>query len=227
MIPNPIKAHEFMQVTTYSGLSPSDKILDIGCGNAHWTMLLAQKCDYAIGVEPSKQKIETAKRFIRNSSLRKKMDFFAGTLEEANFPENSFDHIFSFCVLEHISNLHEVLVEARRVLKPGGEIHVSVDSLGNIEDPNLLKKHQTEHGVVQYFTLATLETQLAAAGFLPEKIYAILKSEFAKNEFTKRIKGGYKHNPYQRVLAWQKLIEEDKKANSDKGIMIVGHAKKE
>jgi len=227
MIPNPIKVHEFIQVTENSGLLPTDKILDLGCGNAHWTMLLARQCSYAVGVEPSKQKIETAKRFIRNSPLKQKMDFFAGTLEKANFPENSFDHIFSFCVLEHISNLHDVLVEAHRILKPGGKIHVSVDSLGNIEDSNLLKKHQAEHGVVQYFTLATLDAQLTAAGFLPEKIYAILKSEFAKNEFTKRIKGGYKHTPYQRILVRKKLIVEDAKTNSDKGIMLVSHAKKE
>ncbi|MEW5939693.1 MAG: class I SAM-dependent methyltransferase [Chloroflexota bacterium] len=223
MIPNPIKTYEYLRVSEPAKLSPSDKILDLGCGNAHWTMLLAEQCAYAVGVEPSKQKIHTARQFIRHSALKDKMEFFATTLQEAHLPDSAFDHVFSFCVLEHIPDLHDVLLEVHRILKPGGCFHVSVDSLTTIENKNLLAKHKTDHSVVQYFTPASLQAQMAVAGFRPSAIYPILKSEFARDEFSRRIMGGYKRNPYQRMLVRRRFFLEDAQVESDKGIMIVGH----
>jgi ubiquinone/menaquinone biosynthesis C-methylase UbiE len=98
-------------------------------------------------------------------------------LETLNLPSESFDALFSFCVLEHIDNLGEVLEEARRILRPGGHLHISVDSLATITDATIRAKHQRDHFVVQYFTADTLNAILAAAGFDVNRVYPILTGD--------------------------------------------------
>jgi ubiquinone/menaquinone biosynthesis C-methylase UbiE len=49
-----------------------------------------------------------------------------GTGTELPFPDSTFDLVALFDVIEHIEDESKVLVEARRVLKPGGVIFVSV-----------------------------------------------------------------------------------------------------
>ena len=75
---------------------------------------------------------------------------------------------------EHIQNLDDVLRELLRLLKPGGELHASVDALASIRDPELLARHRRDHYVVQYFTQQTLRRQLEAAGFEVLEIYPLM-----------------------------------------------------
>jgi ubiquinone/menaquinone biosynthesis C-methylase UbiE len=224
MIPNPLKIYEFLELTRSSDLKPTDRILDLGCGKGHWTIALGQKCAHAVGVEPDAKKIQVANDFLRRSRLKRKIKFIPSTLEKAGLPDQSIDHMFSFCVLEHIQNLHKVLVEVKRVLKPGGKIHVSVDSLTTIKNQNIISKHKKDNYVVQYFDKQTLRIQLEAAGFQVLDIYPILTSEFARDEFEKRIQQSYKYNLLKRMQISRRFLKEDMHQQSDDGIMLIAHA---
>jgi ubiquinone/menaquinone biosynthesis C-methylase UbiE len=226
MHPNPFKIYEFIEVVSGSRLKQEHSILDLGCGKGHWTLSLARRCHMAIGVDTSESQIAVARRFARHSPAKDRVQFLCTRLEEANLPATSLDRVFSFCVLEHILNLDRVLAEAVRLLKPGGELHVSVDSLANVKDRPLLAKHKCDHLVVQYFTEDSLQRQLQAAGLEVFEIYPILTSEFARQEFEKRIRRGYKHGLVKRILLYRRFRDEDRHSRSREGIMLVGRARR-
>lgn len=53
------------------------------------------------------------------------------TGESIPFPDNSFDIVHSSNVLEHVSDPQKTLMEAFRVLKPGGLLHIVVPNYGS------------------------------------------------------------------------------------------------
>lgn len=226
MVSNPFKIYEFRQVTVPSGLERRHSILDLGCGKGHWTLLLAKHCRRAIGIDTSKNKIGVARRFARRSLVRDRVKFICSTLEGAHLEASSLDRIFSFCVLEHIPNLHDVLGEIHRLLKPGGQLHVSVDSLASIKDEALLRKHAHESYVVQYFTEETLRQQLKAAGFEILEITPILTGEVAQREFERRIKGSYKKGLVERLRLYRQFHAEDRCSASKEGVILIARAQR-
>jgi len=99
-------------------------VLDIGCGFG-WFELNARKrgVKKIIGIELEEKDLETAKKFISSE----KIDFKKGSAIELPFPNNSFDTIVSWEVIEHIpKNTEEKMFqEASRVLRNGGSFYLS------------------------------------------------------------------------------------------------------
>lgn len=226
MIANPFKIYEYEVVTEAVRLKPTHTILDLGCGKGHWTIMLARRCYAAIGVDTSQQAIAFARRFLRHSPLRRRVQFLATRLEEAALSPSSLDVAFSFCVLEHIDNLEEVLSALVRLLKPGGEFHCSVDALSSIKDEALLRKHRADHHVVRYFTEESLRQALEGSGLEVMEVRPILTGELARQEFEKRIRYGYKQNLLSRLQLVRAFREHDRTSGQSEGIMLVGRARR-
>jgi ubiquinone/menaquinone biosynthesis C-methylase UbiE len=226
MMRNPFKIYDFIEVSSRSGLKRDHSIVDLGCGKGHWTLLLAERCRQAVGIEPSSQSLRIARRFRRHSRAKERVKFLQSTLETANLRPESADRVYSFCVLEHITNLDRVLEEVYCLLKPVGELHISVDSLGNIQDPSLTEKHRRDHQVHQYFTPKSLRKQLEAARLEVIEIYPIMTGEIAQREFRKRIQGNYKHNLFGRLLLYRKFRQEDRLNRGRSGIMLIARARR-
>ncbi|HTE29359.1 MAG TPA: class I SAM-dependent methyltransferase [Chryseolinea sp.] len=94
--------------------SLSGRLLDFGCGSKPYEDLF--KVDEYIGID-----MENTGHGHANS----KIDVFYDG-KTIPFPDNSFDCVFCSEVFEHIFNLEEVLVEIRRVMKPGAQILITV-----------------------------------------------------------------------------------------------------
>jgi len=93
------------------------RTIDIGCGTGHHLALL----DDVIGIDPSKEMLDVAKKTGRNVVL--------GKAEKLPFPEASFDNTLClFCVL-NICDYRKAASEMSRVLKPGGIAVISVASV--------------------------------------------------------------------------------------------------
>jgi 2-polyprenyl-3-methyl-5-hydroxy-6-metoxy-1,4-benzoquinol methylase len=222
MIRNPMKVHEFIEVVKGASLATHHSILDLGCGKGIQTQLLARRCRSAVGVDTAQRQIGEANRLLRHSPVEHKVSFLCTRLEDAGVAPSSLDRVFSFCVLEHIPNLDRVLAEIVRLLKPGGELHVSVDSLATVDDPRLLAKHKRDHHVVQYFTRESLKEQLQAAGLEVKEVFAILTSGFARREFEARIQQPvYLPGPIKRVRLYRRIRVEDERSQCRNGIMLV------
>jgi len=223
MVQNPIKRYEFASVTNSVNLSTADVILDVGCGKGHWTIALSRHCRQAVGVDTSPDQIKTAHAFVRHSRFRSRVSFYCNSLEKLEFPNNHFDHVFSFCVLEHVKELESLLMEIACVLKPGGQFHFSVDSLENLSDPEILTLHTSQHNVVQYFTANTLCDQLEDAGLRVKNIYPILTSSYAVQEFKKRIRHSYKYGLIANQRIFRHLAKQDQVNGCNQGIILIAH----
>jgi SAM-dependent methyltransferase len=83
------------------------KVLEVGAGSG----LLQDIVDDYTALEISK----SARRFFHKP-------FVEASATNMPFPDNSFDALWTFRVLEHIPNPEKALLEMRRVVKPGGYI---------------------------------------------------------------------------------------------------------
>lgn len=223
---NAIKIYEFVRVVSGAGLERQHEVLDLGCGEGHWTHAMARRCASVVGVDPSPSRIELARSSARHSRLRRRASFQCTRLEEAGLRSASFDRVISLCVLEHIDNLDTVLAEVARILRPGGQLHVSVDSLAGIEDPLVIARHQRECAVVQYFDRRSLQERFARAGLKTLEVVPILRSDFARAEFERRMRGRYSQGPLARLRLYRRLRDEDRRSDRQEGIFLVGRAER-
>ncbi len=87
--------------------------LEVGC-NTGIVILAARDLGWqAKGVDISVAATEYARTQLD-------LDVFTGTLEEANYAADSFDVIYTNSVMEHLAHPKATLLEAKRILRPGG-----------------------------------------------------------------------------------------------------------
>lgn len=99
-------------------------VLDVGCGFGSFVLYLLEKgATQATGVEITESDIKTAKQNIHSE----KTNFLVGSAIQIPVPDNSFDTVVSFDVIEHIPKHTEpqMFSEIMRVLKPGGSFYLS------------------------------------------------------------------------------------------------------
>ncbi len=97
---------------------PGGRYLDVGCGLGTMVASMAALGMEATGVEPS----EIAVRRAREAGC----DVHHGLLEEAGLPDETFDVVSMYHVLEHAPDPIALLRECRRVMKPDGCLVVGV-----------------------------------------------------------------------------------------------------
>jgi SAM-dependent methyltransferase len=104
----------------------SGKILDIGCGRGIFLNEMRKKGYETYGTEIS----EIGAKYVKEVL---KLNVFIGPIEEIKFPDNSFDIITIYHVLEHLPNPSRTLKEIQRILKPGGLLVVSVPNIQSLQ----------------------------------------------------------------------------------------------
>ena len=115
-----------------------ERVLDIGCGNGRLLQIFKDiDIDYT-GVDASEKIIEQARRHYPKAKFQ-----VSGALK-LHLPTNYFDKVYSVAVLHHIPSKEfrlKFLQEARRVLKPGGLLILTVWNLWNWRGLKLISKH--------------------------------------------------------------------------------------
>lgn len=103
-------------------VSPPARVLDIGCGNGRFLGYLIEKGYEGWGIELPGRAAERAKR-VKGLQLK------VGSLEPNDFPDNHFDVITLWHVLEHLPGPRETLETIRRILRPGGFLLISMPNI--------------------------------------------------------------------------------------------------
>lgn len=227
LYPTPFKIYEFRELAGGIGREPAQRWLDVGCGNGFFTLLLGKKCREVVGVDVSREYIRIANFFASVLGDRVRATFHCARLEELGFPPASFDKVFSFCVIEHIDNYAEVLKEIHRLLRPGGELIFSADSLATIGDPALLEKHRRDSEVVRYFGREELESLLRTVGFRDVRVKAIFCSPYARDLFSEGIRTRFVFGWVRPVFLYNRLQKEEKRFGpAERGLFLVARAQR-
>jgi ubiquinone/menaquinone biosynthesis C-methylase UbiE len=152
-------------------LARGSSLLELGMGHGGATSAFARHFARYQVVEGSLEMIE---RFRSRYELPQ-VDVHHGWFEEFDTDER-FDHIGMGFVLEHVADPGAILRQYRRFLKPGGTLFAAVpncESLhrrigqagGLLPDLTRLSDADLRFGHVRYYSLASLRTELDAAGW--------------------------------------------------------------
>jgi SAM-dependent methyltransferase len=218
---NPFKIIEYEALVGKVDLRPTDVLLDLGCGSGPQDLLLARRAAHVIGIDVSASEIERAEARAAVYGRGCRVEFRCTPIERAGFATHQFDKVFSFCVLEHIANREEVFATIARVLKPGGVLAISVDSLAGISDPRLIAKHRSDHRVITYFTPPDLDALLARHGFQQIRIWPIFRGPYARRLFEAGIEREFVFDPIRKFGSLARLkVEEVMHAQASRGMFL-------
>lgn len=98
------------------------RVLDVGCGDGRLLGQFADQGWEAVGLDPS----ATAVAAVRSRGV----EAHQGTLDDAPWPDGSFDAVLFQHSLEHIPGPVHALEGAARLLAPGGVLAVAVPNWG-------------------------------------------------------------------------------------------------
>ncbi len=108
------------------GCAAGSLLLDVGCGSGNWSIALARRGYRVRGVDISPGMIRQAREAVREYGLTEEVvSFGVGDAERIDAPDEAFDAIVCFRVLDFTPRPGAALVEFRRVLKPGGRLALS------------------------------------------------------------------------------------------------------
>jgi ubiquinone/menaquinone biosynthesis C-methylase UbiE len=111
---------DFFDYQGYAGKS----VLEVGIGLGTDIRQFALAGAQVAGVDITDRHLElTAQNF---STIGKSIDLRKADATAIPFPDTTFDGVHSFGVLHHIPDVHKVLNEIYRVLKPGGRLQCAV-----------------------------------------------------------------------------------------------------
>jgi SAM-dependent methyltransferase len=207
--PNPFKIVEYGELLEGIEIRKTDVVLDLGCGSGPQDLLLARQAARVVGVDVSTTQIARARSLAASYAGVRNVEYLCTPLETAGFERHQFDKIVSFCVLEHIINRGEVLGVVSDILKPGGLLMISVDSLATISDPALIDKHRMDHAVQTYFTASEIGTLLEDHGFGNIRVWPIFRSPYAKRLFEAGIRSGFQYRRYRKFGALARLLVDE------------------
>jgi 2-polyprenyl-3-methyl-5-hydroxy-6-metoxy-1,4-benzoquinol methylase len=95
------------------------RILDVGCGDGFFLNAIKNRGWEVHGLEIAEGAVKRA----RNKGLQ---NVIKGTLDNTTYPENNFDIVRLWSVLEHLHDPVKTLKIAHRILKPGGILILQV-----------------------------------------------------------------------------------------------------
>jgi len=101
------------------------EILDIGCSTGYFLNFARDFGWKTLGIDVNQNVIEYAKKKFN-------LDVKAGELEESNFPDNQFDAVTLFDVIEHLPNPLLTLKEVYRIVKPNGIVLLTTPNIDGI-----------------------------------------------------------------------------------------------
>jgi len=116
-------------------LKRGERILDLGCGEGRHAITAYLEAPVSvIGVDLSLTDLGTAasrfREFENASDATRSLGFACGSGLRLPFPDAAFDKVICAEVLEHVPDYRAMLGEIQRVLKPGGQLAVSVPRFG-------------------------------------------------------------------------------------------------
>jgi SAM-dependent methyltransferase len=142
-----------------------ERVLDLGCGAGRFLCALTEAGVEAVGVEIAQAAVERARANAPGADVR--------LLEpDGSLPlgHGEVDLVWCSEVLEHVADTAHLLLEARRVLRPGGRLLVTVPYHGRFQAAAIALARFDAHfdplgQHLRFYTRRSLVRALESAGF--------------------------------------------------------------
>ncbi len=141
------------------------KLLEIGCGMGFLLAEFARDGWDVVGVEPNRGFCEFIEEHHRLPAV-------PAILDEAGFPDNSFDAAIMLHVIEHVPDPVATLQGILRVLKPGGRLIMETPRYDTLMFRLLRHRERSLscEGHIYFYTTETLRKSCEKAGFRFEHV---------------------------------------------------------
>jgi ubiquinone/menaquinone biosynthesis C-methylase UbiE len=125
---------------------PGHRVLEIGCGTGNLALLVKRLHPDAevVGMDPDPKALARARRKAGRKELPVRLD--RGFAENLPYPDASFDRVLSAFMFHHLGpdEKVEALREVRRVLTPGGSLHLL--DIGEAKATHRFHRNHRPHG---------------------------------------------------------------------------------
>ncbi|XP_075552919.1 uncharacterized protein LOC142585793 [Dermacentor variabilis] len=151
-----------------AGVKDGDRILDVGCGVGGHDFYMAEKYDVRIvAVDLSVNMMSIAlEHFAQRPHLADKIQFKMSDVTKSEFPEASFDLIYSRDALLHIADKDTLFALFHKWLAPGGRIFFTDYCRGDKEDYSEEFKTYVAQRQYNLLTVSEYGKLLEKAGFV-------------------------------------------------------------
>ncbi len=149
-------------------IQENGKILDAGCGVGGAAIFLAQKKNALVrGVTLSELQVLTARKNVEKFQLESNITISKQDYSQTSFDSRSFDIVWACESLTSSYNKVKFILEANRLLKPGGRIVIADFYLSEnkLAHHNLLKKWVDCWAMAELITSNKLDKIIASSGF--------------------------------------------------------------
>lgn len=117
---------EAAHILKYLEITPSEKVLDLGCSYGRMSNVLSRLSSSIYGIDPDPYAVEQAKN-------NQYINVVQGTAEITNMPSNFFDVVFSWQVFDVVDQL-KGFVELNRILNSNGRFLITGKNYNYFED---------------------------------------------------------------------------------------------
>ncbi len=160
---------KFKQVTTGSVIN---KVLDIGCGTGDFLNVCKKSGKEIHGIEPDSKARNLAKEILKVEILHPD--------QSEKIPDESFDLITMWHVLEHVPDLKKQISELSRIIKKGGKVVIALPVYESY-DAEVYKEKWAAWDVprhLYHFNKAVINKMMLANDFKPGNVYPMKWDSF-------------------------------------------------
>jgi SAM-dependent methyltransferase len=157
-------------------IAAGDRILDIGCGSGMAIQLMAAEADQGTlaGIDYSPEMVTQASRRNAPAVNAGRVEIRPGDAMNLPYPDASFDHVTAIETFYFWPDPKRGLAEAHRVLKPGGQVVVTLEMSREVSaDPSMIQRlfgnrftARSERDGLHIVSGADLTKSLTDAGFI-------------------------------------------------------------
>ncbi len=115
-------------------LKPGVKVMDIGCGPGNITLDVARQVSRGsvVGMDPNEEALKNAQAAAEEADLGN-VEFRAGDTYSLDFPDRTFDLVYSDALLEWLQEPVKAFIEQARVTRSGGWVVAMIRSWDYIQ----------------------------------------------------------------------------------------------